>query len=342
MTHAKAQTPFEVPMNTPKWTSSNVSVGFLVEAIGQGENYDIDPEHQRNIVHTGQWKAAIIESVFTTGCIPPTFWHPNKDDPDKYDSVDGKQRCAAFLEYVGGSAKWKWRGKSFNKLDASLQKKIRNFELILMKSNRTLTADELRDTFQRFQITKKTTLGEVWNADLCPLREHLHTMVDDDSQMLYDAEIYDEDRCLRYPILEQYGKLYVHYCSKKTNLNRKQISTLWSQHRTADAVQMHHFRRLITDMWEILITTTDTAVERPVTKTIPLFCALRMVKDEYYEDVVVLLKKSFAVFIQNWENIDGNHSGHHKRYLKLTENIQQSCLKWSDCVLFDEECKPSK
>ena len=142
----------------PIWLATNVSVQLLVDYVNEGV-YNLNPEHQRGVVHSTKWKEDLIDSIFQTGCIPPTFWHPNETDENiEYNIVDGKQRCATFVEFLGNTHAWKWRGKYFNELSPTLQKRIQNFEVTVMKSNRKLTNSELKDTFGRFQITKKNII----------------------------------------------------------------------------------------------------------------------------------------------------------------------------------------
>jgi len=98
----------------PKWTATNLPICALVDQINDGVYKYLDPEHTRGAIHSTKWKEDLIDSIFQTGCIPPTFWHPNDtDEKIEYDSVDGKQRCATFVEFLGNKMLWKGK-KSTN------------------------------------------------------------------------------------------------------------------------------------------------------------------------------------------------------------------------------------
>ena len=92
----------------PRWTPESSNVEMLLLKLENG-TFNVNPPHQRNIVHNTSWKATIISSVFDTGCIPETFWHPAPGKQYHFDSVDGKQRCCAFRDYIKGVFPWNKR-----------------------------------------------------------------------------------------------------------------------------------------------------------------------------------------------------------------------------------------
>ena len=310
----------EVPSNTPKWTSTNISIGNLVDLIKEGE-YNLDPEHQRDIVHTYKWREDLIDSIFQTGCIPPTFWHPNcTDEHISFDSVDGKQRCNTFLEFLSNTDTWKWKGKKYNQLSEQLKRRIRNFEVTVIKSNRTLTQDELRNTFNRFQITKKTTMGEILNADICSLRTMLIDTLKEDAE-LYEG-VFMKDT--RKHVFEIYAKLFIYFAYRKTKLTNDKIHKLWGKSRECrESIDGNKimYRTCITYMWQVLTSPTNTNIMRRDTKIIPLFCALAFVNCDQRLELFDLLKINYHNYVLQWSGIDGNHDGHLIRYTMLKQNL---------------------
>jgi hypothetical protein len=75
--------------------------GDLALQIKQGL-LSLDPDHQRNVTHDNQWKSQILHSQIYERDIPDVYFHPceNEDGSRRYDSLDGKQRCSAIVDYI--------------------------------------------------------------------------------------------------------------------------------------------------------------------------------------------------------------------------------------------------
>ena len=309
---------------TPQWTATNLPIGALVNLINDGD-YNLNPEHQRGVVHSTKWKEDLIDSIFQTGCIPPTFWHPNDTDENiEYDSVDGKQRCATFVEFLGDTHVWKWRGKKFNELSPQLQKRIRNFEVTIMKSTRKLTNCELKDTFNRFQVTKKTSFGEFYNADLCSLRTHLIQAIDKDSSLV--EQIFKNDS--RKKILNTYTTLFIHFGERLSHLTTGKISALWETKYREDMsfIENHfkEFHRNMVHMWEVLTSYSSADITRRDTTLVPLFCALSFVEPSQQSALKKELRKNYHIYVTDWDDVTGNHNAHpHKRYESIKDRLPQ-------------------
>ena len=158
----------ETPIN---WRDSeSISVETLCDYIKKG-NFILNPPHQRKVVHSVDWKRGIISSLMgeAPADIPALRWHPVKGPAGKKIrvSLDGKQRLTAITEFKANG--FKWRGKYYKHEElSSLTPEERNciddFKIINKTTNRTLTAEEILNSFNKFQQTQQTKLGERLNA----------------------------------------------------------------------------------------------------------------------------------------------------------------------------------
>ena len=310
----------------PQWTPESFSVEMLLHKLKKG-TLNVNPPHQRDVVHNDAWKATIISSVFETGCIPETFWHPTPGKRHHYDSVDGKQRCCAFRDYVDG--KFKWKKRYFNELPEELQFRIQEFKITVNKADRTLTDEELWETFHRFQVTKETKLGEQWNADACELRTILQAYVEEDEQMLHDQKLLTITIPNRHPLLELYGTLFAYYMLDDVASTRASIEKCWVQHRNVTSqppnkpVQWELFRRSLSEMWEILASNLPCPAKRTVkTRARPLFGLLLHLNAEHRAAVVAHLKTSLIQH-EKYPKVNGNHNAHRTRMKQLKKSVQE-------------------
>ena len=308
--------------DTPRWTSTNMTVRQLVDLIAN-RTYDIHPEHQRDIVHDYKWREDIINSIFETGCIPPTFWHPVFDDKiiTEYVNIDGKQRCNAFAEYILGTSEWKWCGKRFNELDISIQRRIQNFEVTLMKSHRTLTSDEIQQTLKCLSRTKQTKRGEVFHSDDCALRNQLVAFVEAD-KIHYETIFKTNKRKL---VFENYAKLILIFASKTSKISSNRYYDLWMQFRNDKTFinkEIHHAHKYIRQMWNVLNDVNNCSMVQKQSKLIPLFCSIAFVKDSQRLRLIEKMKKEYFAYADEWKNTSGDQYAHHKRFVALREELQ--------------------
>lgn len=311
----------------PRWIPESFSVEMLLHKLKKG-TLNVNPPHQRDVVHNDVWKATIISSVFETGCIPETFWHRTPGKRHHYDSVDGKQRCCAFRDYVDG--KFKWKKRYFHELPEELQFRILEFKITVNKADRTLTDEELRETFNRFQVTKETKLGEQWNADACELRTIMQAYVEKDEQMLDDKKLLTITIPNRHPLLELYGTLFSYYILGDVASTKAIIVACWAKHRNVTSrppngpVQWELFRTYLSDMWTILERNIPCPKKRTVkTRARPLFGLLLHLNAEHRADVVEHLKTSLIQHEKKYPKVNGNHSAHLTRMEQLKESVQE-------------------
>lgn len=150
-------------MNVPKWTNQSINIQTLCDYV-TNKSYDIEPEHQRNVVHDVFWKQSLIKSVFTNGLIPTTYWHIVTDENGRcmHENLDGKQRISTLIEYKNN--KFKYNGQYYDGLSVSLQNYYNMFTINLGVCDRELNEEEKHEIFEKLQIVKKTSLGEVLNS----------------------------------------------------------------------------------------------------------------------------------------------------------------------------------
>lgn len=315
--------------NPPRWIPESVSVELLIQQIDKGI-LNINPPHQRDVVHDNNWKADIISSVFQTGCIPETFWHPSPGQLYHWDSVDGKQRCSAFVDYYHN--RFKWDGMFFQELPQMMKCRILNFHLTITKADRTLTATQLRDTFVRFQVTKQTKLGEVWNADTCELLQKLRQFVKNDQDTLHEKSLFMRHRPERYQLLELYGTLFAYFITKKLGLTRKRVEKIWTEYRDLDGVTDDHwlrFRQLLDDMWSIIESSPKVTGGggHVSTRVRPLFGVLIHMRTDTRVYIIEHLGAHLGEYEQLYHKIGGDHNAHHIRMVSLLKSVKSSLTK---------------
>jgi len=137
--------------------------------------YDLDPRHQRNVVHNDKWKGDIIKSAIQFNDIPLVRFHQRiqSDGTHRWESLDGKQRCSAIIEFMNGdySIEFSWTGwpkvkTHYKELSAGQKQRIDELNLDMKLLPETLSNEEISQYFQWAQNTKTTSLGEFLNSTL--------------------------------------------------------------------------------------------------------------------------------------------------------------------------------
>ena len=130
------------------------------------DEYIINPEHQRDVVHDNNWQSDIISSAVEFGLIPEVIYHPvtTKDGIIKHENIDGKQRSASIMRFMNNELKV--GGLYFNQYSPKHQNWFKNFKVAIRISSRTLTKYEIATLFTRLQHNKRTSCGESLNAHI--------------------------------------------------------------------------------------------------------------------------------------------------------------------------------
>jgi len=166
--------------------------------------WNLNPEHQRDVVHDNIWKSGIINSLLKMNDIPQTYFHTITDKQGLYnfESLDGKQRCNAVIEFLDNNYKFTpnttllprdqcLRGLTYLEFPPLHRQLIENAKLSIKVYPRQMSDEEISEFFLTRQVTRVTTLGEKINAQLqSSLRPQLN-------YLLQDAGIKDEINTLK-------------------------------------------------------------------------------------------------------------------------------------------------
>ena len=170
---------------TLTWTDQTVSFGDFASQVKAGV-VDLDPPHQRGVVHDHNWMSDVLHSGIYDGDIPEVYFHQReRRGGDVRESLDGKQRCSAVVGYLNdeylymASEPAEMTGRKFSDLPEELQHRLRHqCTLRLRLAQQTLTDAQIQRFFQKRQMAKRTTAGEHLNSCITspllrPMREFL-------------------------------------------------------------------------------------------------------------------------------------------------------------------------
>lgn len=167
-----------------------VSVKTFVDGCEQGL-YDLNPQHQRNVVHNDKWQSDIVLSVFHGMPLSTpefdTCQHTKGDNIgcEYFRSLDGKQRLSSIARMVHGDypmvcndklLKPLINGKTFDEWPVICQNCFLNKQFSIAITEAKLTDEEVSSYFDKKQNTKKTSTGEAFNAILTPRVDIIRNM----------------------------------------------------------------------------------------------------------------------------------------------------------------------
>ena len=191
--------------NRIQWKKEDKTFEDLRTQIQQGR-FNLDPEHQRHVVHNDKWKSEVLHSQIYHGDIPDVYFHPSEQENGtrRYDSLDGKQRCSAIFDYLNDDFSYKMnkpedmKDKKFSELHPALQSFLKDdCTLTTRIANRPLNDMEIQSFFQKRQSFKKTSGGEHLNSCITSsIHEMVKTYIDNEenSEKMKDAGFKTNDR----------------------------------------------------------------------------------------------------------------------------------------------------
>ena len=155
-----------------QFSSHRVTIGSFYDDVKRGTEYDLSPDHQRNVVHNDKWRAEVIKSLLKGMPIgQPEFDTEVKENGLTIRrSIDGKQRCVALTKFLDSEYKYTcdWpsamTGKKFNEISDVWKQKLRQQPFEVCVTGAHLSDDEISAHFIKKQDTKKTSFGEELNA----------------------------------------------------------------------------------------------------------------------------------------------------------------------------------
>lgn len=321
---------------TLTWTPNTISAKALYKALDASDReYDIDPPHQRGVVHPTAWKRGIIDSMsgIAPADIPATYWQP-RDTVDGiiYESVDGKQRTDAIRSYMDNE--FTWNGQFYNKpdkksLERHMKNKLDRFLVTLKRANRPLTPDELATSFKKFQQTKTTKLGEILHATKGVLTTTIDSMMTEHTILI--NKLYSTSSQKRFAHLSDYAKcLWCEINISNENLNAgtvpvpktKKVKDMWDKQLNEDYTpisqdKMTEFKHNMLYTLQILNSKNNDTMGQKTSKGIPIYMIMKwsatkgLEKQNEHRDY---LKKSLASIWGGVGNVGGNHDSAMARF----------------------------
>lgn len=160
------------PVHQPPTNETN-TVEFLLAGI-RGKTIDLNPVHQRGLVHSRQWQEGIIGSIFVIKMIPPVYFHSVCKEDGRFvkENIDGKQRLTAILQYCDNEYKYTLddvpdlKNRYFRDLTPAMQHTILQFQISVMTYKCELDKSQIEYMFDRFNDMKPARIGEKLNACL--------------------------------------------------------------------------------------------------------------------------------------------------------------------------------
>ena len=156
-------------------------------AIDRGE-YDLDPEHQRDVVHDYSWQSGIIYSALHFGDIPQVYFHTRKQPQDDgsylsvFENLDSKQRSMSIKNYLDDRFAFNpdttclpkdstiftdlkdFLGKKYSELAVSQRQRIDQYTIQCKIWAGEMSDEQIGEFFRQRQECKKTSMGEQLNA----------------------------------------------------------------------------------------------------------------------------------------------------------------------------------
>ena len=252
-----------------EWKKETKTFNDLHHQISSGL-FNLDPPHQRNVVHDDRWKSNIIHSVIDDQDIPDVYFHPCMldDGTRRYDSLDGKQRCSAIVDYIDGKFKYVnnqphdddgvslWKGKYFSELMPAEQEFLKNECSITVRiANRTMSEADIESFFQKRQETKKTNCGEYLNSCIgSKINETIkeYVSIHTNESKMKDAGFNSNHRFQYTEALAFLLRVYKHYTDDTIDCSPEKIKEWFSDSRNQDPVVINKAFELVDRVLEIL------------------------------------------------------------------------------------------
>jgi len=254
---------------TSNWITQDKSFDDIVSAVNKSGVFKMDPEHQRDVVHDLDWQNGIIVSALTHGDVPQVYFHTviQDDGSVKYESLDGKQRVSAIVNFMTNKFKFSYDvasddgkyaglgildGQKYIDFPPAMKSKIENCTLSVKIYKDRMSNSEITGFFLTRQHCKSTSLGEKLNASLS-------SRALKGARAVLASDIFDEINDLRakkrYKGLEVICHIGCTYYAKSlSDIDGKNGSVLkwwnenpheWSQEEIAEIIYVLHKTYLV-------------------------------------------------------------------------------------------------
>lgn len=308
------------------WRSDNVSFINFVRDCAEGL-YKLDPDHQRNVVHNTDWKSGIIESGLIINDIPTVYFHTVKDSDnvDRYESLDGKQRCHAvydFLKngtdespaytYTLSNPPWLCN-KKFKDLDGEHAHIVKNCQLHVKILNREMTKKEIAHFFAKRQEAKPTTTGEHLYSNVSSnIREQVLNMLKHgDMNQLMKKFVNDNNRHNKMEIIAQ----MMYFIENNKEAKNTQTILEWWGNTHIEETKISQYKEKIENVMRFL-----TSIKFPFkhTKTVYLpFLYFCKTENEIIEKFRAKYNYNFK-----FSDVNGKHSAVNTRIEEIRKWIE--------------------
>jgi len=322
----------------------DLSVENIYGLVKKGR-FILDPPHQRNVVHCLSWKQGIISTLMgeAPADIPALRWHPVKGRNGKkiWISLDGKQRLTAITEFKEN--KFTWHGKFYNKgedehtITDEERNCIDDFKIVNKTTNRTLTPEEILNSFNKFQQTKQTKLGEKLNGagTTGSLSKAMDKIMDNHRVPI--RKLFSLGIRQRFAPLEIYAKCFYYFRNgaeakgENVAIQKMWVSQLQPDYVHPSANALSKFAKLMRMTLLALIDPRNAKVSHKRTKILQIFLLMNWSypqtdnRDEHYEFIC----ENFARLVasEDYSNVLGNHRGHVVHFEFLKRKVQAAEFK---------------
>lgn len=215
-----------------QWNKEDKTFHDLHKQIQNGR-HNLNPPHQRDVVHSDKWKSDVLHSAMFDGDIPDVYFHPRTldDGTEQLESLDGKQRCSAINDYLNDDFVYKMDEPSFmkNRKFSELPKPFQDFishgcKVTSRIANRTLTPSEIQSFFQKRQNFKKTTGGEHLNSCITSkIHDSVKNYIEQNGERLEKAGFKKNDRHQYTEAISYILRVYKHHGNFTTDCNTTKL-----------------------------------------------------------------------------------------------------------------------
>jgi len=239
--------------------------------IKHGVSYNLNPKHQRGVIHDNNWKCSVITSLFTFKDIPAVYFH-DATDPNSgnkiYESLDGKQRCSAIYEFCTNQFPFQKQdsktllptemegmiGKYFKDLTVKQVNYVNSFELVLRYYNFTFSPLQIEAFFRLHQEQKATSSGEFLNSGASGLRNQISELIQDtEVKSALESFVRNNKRCTQLTATAIIAHMFIcRHDDEYDDLKNIQLYKWWASSITFDTDEINTIKLHIIHIAEFM------------------------------------------------------------------------------------------
>ena len=314
----------------------SVSVKTFVDGYENGV-YDLNPQHQRNVVHNNKWQSDIVMSILHGMPLStPEFDTCQYIDGENmgceyFRSLDGKQRLSSIVRMVRNEYKMICddvnlkpliNGKTFEEWPPICQNCLLNKQFAIAITEAKLNNKEVSSYFDKKQNTKKTSTGEAFNAILTQRVEIIRNMT---RTLPYPEDKISNDT--RFKFLELTTRCAWAYINKDSIKNidpdKVKLQNFLKQTGEDDIVVFRDCQERISHIIN-LVTNFGNPIDKQWSKTniIPLIY-LGVKCYDNLQRVIAFINAEVEGNEEFFENVGGNHNASKRRCQQIIEKYNE-------------------